>query len=871
MLGYRWVRLGPHVIINNGTPHKFLSKPYSTNTTTGLFYEQVAENQQRYGKHLLMARVGDFYEFYFDQARTVSQLLGLRIAIGKYRGKEHQFCGFPSYKMTDYTRKLLDMGYSVAKYEQYHTHQPNGAQTISRKVDRIYSPGNIIEDDLMSDDTNANFTMAIDIVPDRRELVFSCIDICSGQFYCDTIPLHLLDHVLSSFSLSQVIMPAAVEAGYSLSRTLARIKSAGALINYVDSTSFCNIKAKEYLNTIFGKSRDTRSKDEERAIGALLSHIIECHGGRLPVLSKPVKFDRHRLQIDRESCNSLELISSSKTKSKNGSLLQIMDHTATAVGRKELISRIRNPYASKAHIENQLDVVDMLQRKSDILERSVDVLKSYFRHDPVRALQNLKMGNAGLWHIGVIRDAINGHMEIRKIYGHEDEDLFSKISQISGHDGEDEDWRQIETDMLDLRRTLDQLIPTNETDLPKKFEPPGMLNFNCNEELLEIKAIFDKVKSSKVSLESDLKERYLKGVIANISLEFKKPLGAYVEIETTKENHDVLSKYDELICIQSLGETKRMRRRRYQAAAWVKLASEIREVEEMYQTVETRVFSHICDTISLYKENIIDITKLAEAVDVSCSLATAAKKHGLSRPRIVDKPTLNVVKGFHPNFSSSNLQFDNFKKNNCLLDIDNPMAVITGANMAGKSTFLRQNALIIIMSHIGSFVPAQQAEIGLCDKVFSRLTGSDDINRNESSFMVEMNEAAFILRNATNKSFVILDEIGRATSYEDGISLAYGIAKHLNSARKCRTLFATHYRDLAAEFERKNIKCLQSRVIKKRSPDGKVTPCFTYQFIDGVAENSFGFHVAELAGVPDEVIRQSSAFREKLYSTNRNV
>ncbi len=788
--------------------------------------QQYLNIKEEYKDCILFFRLGDFYEMFFDDAITASRELEITLT-GKDCGVEERapMCGVPFHSADGYITKLIKKGYKVAICEQ--TEDPKTAKDIvKRDVIRVVTPGTASVQNLADGDKN-NFLAAVYMKENAFGVAFS--DVSTGEvFVSDGISdagESSLINLLASFAPSEIILNSG--SAIHAKDILDLKKRYGFFDGYAPSEYFDLSKAKENISAQFGKNALAMENIAEKelcimALGGLLSYLYETQKISLSHLGsfKYIESDRH-LKIDANSFRNLEITETMRDKEKRGSLLGILDKTKTALGARRLKAWLDRPLVDCNQIKLRLDAVEELYDKNLLRDDITEALKKVY--DIERILARVVYGSCNardfislrqsLDAIAILKEALNGF-----------EGKF--LSQIATS--------------LDTFSDLRLLISCAIVDEPPiTVKEGGMIKDGFDAELDRIKEILKGGTGFIAEVEAREKERT---GIKNLKVAYNRVFGYYIEI--SKSNLDRVPQ--DYIRKQTLvgGE-------RFITGELKELEARVLNAKERVNALEYENFLMVKNEILSCLKKLQENAKLVSVIDALCSLATVALQRGYVKPEINDGDTVLIKDGRHP-VVEANLKDSLFVPNDTFLNTnDSRFSIITGPNMAGKSTYMRQVALIVIMAQIGSFVPARECVVGVVDAVFTRVGASDDLASGQSTFMVEMNEVAHILKNATQKSLIILDEIGRGTSTFDGLSIAWAVAEYISDKANigAKTLFATHYHELTSLEERKDGIKNYSVAVKKRGDD--IT--FLRKIVKGGTDDSFGIQVALLAGLPKKV------------------
>lgn len=792
------------------------------------------KTKQEYPDAILFYRLGDFYEMFFDDAKTVSRELELTLT-GKDCGLEERapMCGIPHHASDVYIKKLVDRGYKVAICEQ--TEDPKKAKGIvKREVIRIVTPGTIMDQEEL-DETKNNYICAV--AKNDNSFGFAIADITTGRCMVSDIgkKARLLDEIYK-FTPSEIICTSDVISDVLNKDELS--KRFPVSISDVPDWYFDEDKAAEIIKKQFGSDRieGLGLRDFPKgtmAAGALFSYLYETQKSQLLQMNTitPYVADKYML-IDSFTRRNLELSETMREKQKRGSLLWVLDKTGTAMGARMLRSFIEQPLIDKEEIESRLDCVEELCKHP--MDR--DEMREYLRavYDLERIISRIANNSAGPRDLISFKTSLEVLPFIRKIIESFESEKLSAICK--------------ELDpCADLYKLINDSI---NDDPPLTMRDGDIIKSGYNEKVDEYRQAKQNGKQWLLELEEEEKNRT---GIKTLRIKFNRVFGYCIEVTNSFKSQVP----DEYTRKQTLANAER-----YTTPKLKELEDVILGAEDKLNSFEYDIFCEIREEIA---ENIARIQKTASAVamlDVFASLSYVAMQGRFVRPFLNEDGIIDIKEGRHPVVEKM-IPNDMFIPNDMYLDNDDQrVAIITGPNMAGKSTYMRQNAIIVLMAQMGSFVPADSANIGICDRIFTRVGASDDLASGQSTFMVEMTEVANILRNATSNSLLILDEIGRGTSTFDGLSIAWAVIEHISDKKKlgAKTLFATHYHELT-ELEGKLSGVRNFCIAVKEKGDDIV---FLRKIIRGGADKSYGIQVAKLAGVPTSVLDRAKELGNQL-------
>ncbi len=789
--------------------------------------QQYLATKEKYKDCILFYRLGDFYEMFFDDAKIVSKELELTLT-GKNCGMEERapMCGVPYHAADIYLNRLVAKGYKVAICEQLE--DPATAKgLVKRDVIRIVTPGtNVSQEGL--DESKNNYLMCVLYLSGIFGV--SITDVSTGDFYVTEVSSRkeLYDEIFR-FTPSEILCNDTFDmSGADLSRFRRDFNTVITVLEdwYLDET-VSNRKITEHFHTasLQGLGLDSFPSGTAAA-GALLLYLYETQKNSLSNITRiqPFKSGGYMI-IDNATRRNLELVETLREKQKKGSLLWVLDKTRTAMGARLLRSWIEQPLIEKKRIVARQDAIEELC--SDMITR--EEIREYLNavYDLERLTTRITYQSANPRDLIAFKTSVSMLGPVRKLLE------ASKSSLL----------KEIYTD-LDPLEDLQELIETRIVDDPPiQIREGGIIRTGCNEDVDRFREAQTNGKTWLAQLEAE--EREATG-IKNLRIRYNKVFGYYLEV--TNSFKDLVP--EDWIRKQTLTGAERY------------ITPRLKELEDMILGAQDRLsaleYNIFCETRDRIGEEVIRIQKTAKAVarlDVLASLSFVAQRNNYCRPSINTKGVINIKNGRHPVVELMN-SGGLFVENDTYLDNkQHKISIITGPNMAGKSTYMRQSALIVLMAQIGSFVPASEADIGLVDRIFTRVGASDDLASGQSTFMVEMTEVANILRNATSKSLLILDEIGRGTSTFDGLSIAWAVVEHISNPKLlgAKTLFATHYHELT-ELEGKISNVNNYCIAVKEQGDDII---FLRKIVPGGADKSYGIQVARLAGVPDTVIARA--------------
>lgn len=815
-------------------------------------YLQIKKEHQDY---LLFYRMGDFYELFLDDAVIASKALDIALTKrGKLDSQDIPMCGVPFHAYESYLAKLIRQGYKVAICEQVEDPKEakkRGAKSVvKREVIRLVTAGTLTEEPLLDAKKN-NFLLTLAKVNDTLGL--SWLDISTGDFYLQEVLLKAKDEgvvlagILSRLNPVETVISDAYLQNPQIFNVLNDYRDQ---LSVLPQARFNSENAKKRLETVFKveavEAFGNFTRAEITAAGVLLDYVENTQKGKIPLISKPVKVTESQImEIDGATRRSLELVEA-LTGDKNSCLLGVIDRTVTGAGGRLLASRVSNPLKDIEGINRRLDSVEFFTRFNRIRQEVRAILKAC--PDIERAVSRLSLGRGGPRDLANIKTALAVVPQLKNLVmsfnQNTDEQILSEfpdsLKTVLNNLGEHSN----------LVSTLEQALAE---DLPLLARDGGFIREGFYPPLDEIKLL--KNDSHKMIVELQNKYAEVTG-ISNLKIKYNNVIGYFIEVQS-KFAPEMLENKDFIHRQSVLNAT------RFTTVELTELENKIRGAADKALAMELEMFDNLIKDVRLASEDISRTAKAMAELDVSSALADLAVEKNYCRPQIDDSLVFDVKEGRHPVVENA-ISKENagaFVGNNCQLDdAHGRLWLLTGPNMAGKSTFLRQNAIIAIMAQMGSFVPCASAHIGVIDKIFSRVGASDDLARGRSTFMVEMVETASILNQADERSFVILDEIGRGTATFDGLSIAWAVVEHLHELNKCRALFATHYHELTALTSKLPLMTLHCMKIKEFNDE----VIFLHEVIDGAADRSYGIHVAKLAGLPRTVVKRAEQVLETL-------
>ncbi len=800
--------------------------------------QQYLDTKEQYKDCILFYRLGDFYEMFFDDAILVSRELEITLT-GKSCGLEERapMCGVPYHAADSYLNKLVKKGYKVAICEQVE--DPKSAKgLVKREVVRIVTPGTNISS-MALEETKNNYLMTIVYVSDCYGVAVA--DISTGDFFMTEISdVKVIFDEINKFCPSEIICNNAFYmSGADIDDLKGRLGiSVSALDSWYFDDELCKKALKEQFKVMSLEGLGIADYDAGIiAAGSLMQYLFETQKTSLSHLTRIIPYSTGKYMVlDTSTRRNLELLETLREKQKRGSLLWVLDKTKTAMGGRMLRTFIEQPLIEKAEIVRRQDCISELN--SQVITR--EEIREYLNpiYDLERLISRISYKSANPRDLIAFCGSLEMLPHIKYLLENFNTDLLKEIN------GE-----------IDSLEDVYSLIKNSINEEPPiTVKEGGIIKEGYNEEIDRLRSAKSDGKNWLAELEASERE---KTGIKNLKIKFNRVFGYYFEV--TNSFKDLVPDY--FIRKQTLANAER-----YTTPELKDLEDVILGAEDKLFSLEYDLFSEIRDMIAGEVIRIQNTAKAIAKIDVFASLANVAEHNNYVRPKINEKGVIDIKDGRHPVVEKM-IPNDMFIANDTLLDnSSNRINIITGPNMAGKSTYMRQTALIVLMAQIGSFVPASSANIGICDRIFTRVGASDDLASGQSTFMVEMTEVANILRNATANSLLILDEIGRGTSTFDGLSIAWAVVEHISNPKLlgAKTLFATHYHELT-ELEGKLNSVNNYCIAVKEQGDNIV---FLRKIIKGGADKSYGIQVAKLAGVPDSVIERAKEIVEELINAD---
>ena len=818
------------------------------NNKTTPMMEQYLTIKNKHKDALLFYRMGDFYELFFEDAIAASKALDITLTKrGKTNGMDIPMCGVPFHSADNYLPKLIKKGFNVAVCEQTETIEEAKSNLkkgpLKREVVRIISPGTLTEDNLLDRNAN-NFLGAISDV--NGSISISWVDVSTGCFKSRNLQKEnnqkqLLTNLLLRMNFSEILVSDAMELNIISEEWHSIIKKqSSSLFHY----SSCLQQICSHFSIMSLEGIGKFSDGEVIAAGVLLSYLKLTQCGKLPILSMiQNESENNFLEIDYFTQKSLEILSNLSGET-NGSLITSLDETKTAGGARLLKQRITEPFYKVVEIEKRYNLINWF------LNNDIDIFKLQ------NNLENIPDIERSLSRISLLRGSpkdlsilCNGLLNVKQIY----EIIISFKDRLNQASLLNNIFNQISVDYSlfeDIKNSL-------KKDLPLSTKEGGFIRDGYDDNLDKLRNL----RNNELEEITKLQNKYSDLTNVNsLKIKYNRMLGYHIEVRAVHDKS--LRDKDIFIHRQTTAQTSRF--------TTIELNEAENQLINSYDksiSIEMDIFKNFTNQIINEGKKILDIASAISELDIGIMVVKQSKDRDYVCPKILENKTLEIIEGRHPVVETQmKLSENSFISNDCILNKDDFLWLITGPNMAGKSTYLRQNALIVIMAQAGLFVPAKEANIGVFDKIFSRVGASDDLAKGQSTFMIEMIETSLILNTASEKSLVILDEIGRGTATFDGLAIARSVLDYLHNKIKPRTLFATHYHELTSLKEDLNHLSCHKMSIKEWTN----SVIFMHKIIEGEADKSYGIHVAQLAGLPFEVIKKATQLLSKLENNKDN-
>ena len=786
---------------------------------------------------LLMFRLGDFYESFFEDAKTISTVLGLVLTARGTDGDGNNIpmCGIPWHAADNYFGRLVRSGYKVALVEQMETPaqaKERGHKYIDRQVVRVLTPGTLTDDNLLAP-KKSNFLIAVVPIGGKQYDIAGC-DISTGEFFVGQ-SADVFDD-LTRINPAEVIFP----FGCAEEKTIAKIRD-GFKSTPVYEKLYHRSDIDVVVSRVFGCAINAGevSKNSDNAICLLAGYLFNTQRGAAITFRAPYTFKSGKqLLIDSSTWKSLEI--DAPINDGGVCLIDVLDETRTAAGARKLRAYLRNLSGDINEIMLRQQHISHFSLNPDVKSTVENILSTI--PDVGRALSRLLSGRGGPRDLRNVSEFLCALPRVQIIAPKLDAGFAPLFENINLH-----------SDMgVKLKRALSDELPTF-------FRDGNIIRDGYDVALDNMRMLSHGGREMIAALQSE----YINQTgINTLKIKYNNILGYFIEVPAARADA-LMQPESGFIHRQTMAGNLR-----FTTSRLIDLDNDVRSAAEKAAGIEAEIINEFIESIRNIADNLLETADLLADADVWCALTTVADKYSWVRPNMTDDCSFDIIGGRHPVIESVLRRIgDNFVKNDCNLNT-NAIALLTGPNMAGKSTYLRQNAIIVVLAHMGSFVPAERATIGICDQLFSRVGASDNLAAGQSTFMVEMSETANILNRATNRSFIIFDEIGRGTATYDGMAIAQSVLEYLNEL-KPRTLFATHYHELTALVLNgylNNVTCL---TIDVREHNNEII--FMHKIVSGVANRSYGIQVAKMAGMPASVVSRAECVLAALENNEMSV
>ena len=825
---------------------------------------QYMEVKEGYPDALLFYRMGDFYELFFDDAVKASATLDIALTKrGKHLGEEIPMCGVPAHSHENYLARLIRAGFKVAVCEQMENpaeaKKRGSKSVVKRGVVRLITPGTLTEDALL-DARAHNYLVALAQVRNdsKTELGLAWLDMSTGDFQIQPSSRSTLSAAIARLNPGELLLSDRILADPDLAEIL---KPWDSILSPIPAPRFDSENARKRLEKLYTVGTldafGDFSRAETAAAGALIDYVELTQKGKLPRLGIPQRLSAGEImEIDAATRRNLEFIQTLSGE-KKGSLLHAMDRTITGAGARLLSARLGAPLTDAAAINARLDAIEFFVQANQARDGVRDTLRAY--PDVERALSRISLGRGGPRDLAAIRGGLEQGPRIQSAVISLAKGLLPPPSAVAA-----------DLNALEHHEALvERLARALAEDLPLLARDGGFIAAGYDSHLDELRTLRDASRKLIAGLQTKYAE--LSGV-PSLKVRHNNVLGYYIEVaakhgerlvDDARADNAADNASSVFIHRQTMANAMR-----FMTVELSELEDRIRSAADKTLALELNLFADLIGEVTARSTEIAQTASAMAALDVASALAQLAAEQNYARPLVDNSVAFDIRDGRHPVVEGvlKAAGGSAFVANGCNLntktetDGTGRLWLVTGPNMAGKSTFLRQNALITLMAQMGSYVPASAAHIGVVDRLFSRVGAADDLARGRSTFMVEMVETATILNQATSRSLVILDEIGRGTATFDGLSIAWATLEHLHDVNGCRALFATHYHELTALSERLDELAPHSMRVKEWQDD----IVFLHEVAPGTADRSYGIHVGRLAGLPPAVVRRAEEVLARL-------
>jgi len=793
--------------------------------------KQYSDIKRRYHDEILFFRMGDFYEMFFDDAKIASKILDIALTS---RQNDVPMCGIPYHASESYIARLIKAGKRVAICEQLEA-VPSSGSIVKRDVVRIVTPGTVIESNLLGSDDN-NFLCSVYIT--KKEMGMAFVDVSTGDFFYLTSDknMELFRGEIAKFSPREAIIYA---QSYETDTIFTEfIRNMNIPVHTLNEWNY----EKEFMSDVICQTLQTHNLNglgiesdiEIITTGSILQYLRDTHKTVFGHLKNPMKLaSRDTMMLDEATISNLEIVENQQDGSRNRTLFSVLNNTRTPMGRRTLERNLLQPLVKKNVVEQRLDLVDFFFHRAELTEEITSLLRDIL--DMERILSRFTIGKTQPRNFIALKQSITAVMKIKKIIHECSIDntmlapLYDGFSEISS-----------------IAETIDIVIDNDPALSPEhgRVIKPGYLP-----ELDSLYELKSDAKKWILKFQEDEKSRL---GINTLRVKYNKILGYYIEISKGQADRAP----EEYFRKQTLVGAERFTTEELQ-----KFESDILGASDRIIDMEKREIENLRLLIIGHSREIQGTASTVGYLDFICSLSVSAILNRFVKPSINENNYISIKNGRHPVVEKYYTK-EVFIPNDILLDDDkNIINIITGPNMSGKSTYIRMCAILQLMAQTGSFLPVESADLPVADRIFTRIGASDNISRGESTFLVEMNETANILNNATDRSLIIMDEVGRGTSTYDGLSIAWGVVEHILRYIRAKTLFATHYHELTQLGNKDGI--VNYNVLVKETMNSVE---FLHKVVTGSADKSYGIHVAKLAGLPKNIISRAAKILEKLES-----
>ncbi len=789
--------------------------------------KQYMEIKKKHQDEILFFRMGDFYEMFLEDAHTASKILDIALTS---RQNDIPMCGLPYHAADSYIARLIKAGKRVAICEQLET-VPSSGPIVRREVVRIVTPGTVIETNLLPDDYN-NYLGSVMV--GESDIGMAFVDISTGDFYLSSIKksIELFRGELARFNPSEIVLREGNEPEDEV--FVEHIKSRDIPIYRINEWLYDIDFMKDLICHVYDivntKGLGLESDMEIRTAGAILQYLKETHRKSFDHLKYPEKIvSSNRMVLDDSTIINLELINNFNDRSRSRTLFSVLNHTKTAMGRRTLEKNLLQPLLNIHEIEKRLDTVQYFHEYQKLARDISEQLKKI--SDLERIITRFTLGKTLPRNFVAVRTSLGASREIRKLLGSQPHE---SVKELAGR-------------IPDMKSLMERIGSAVEDEPAHTPEQGRVIRKGFNHELDRLYTIKTDAKTWILDYQEEEKKRL---GINTLKIKYNKILGYYIEI-SKNQAENVPVDYNRK---QTLVGSERFTTEKLQ-----KFESDILSSSERILEIEKEEIEKLRHDILLRKNELQNLSQVVGELDFSISLSTAAIENRFVRPSLNNSNTTSIKDGRHP-VVEKYFTKEVFIPNDIVLDNrENIIKLITGPNMSGKSTYIRMAAVIQLMAQTGSFIPAAGGELSIVDRIFTRIGASDNISRGESTFLVEMNETANILNNATDRSLIIMDEVGRGTSTYDGLSIAWAVVEYISRYVKAKTLFATHYHELTQIGGKRGV--INYNVLVKEHLNGID---FMHKVAPGAADKSYGIHVAKLAGIPKQIVGRAEKILERL-------